>query len=328
MIVTIGWYQPLFATNCMILPIIQNEQLDKITIALRSLLELLFTAISNRSNPLESSNVIRNAMVSLETNSLELQLLEYIRSENNAWRLLKLEDRYPHFAKEISKLLTSFDSTNGIGLTHRGSISDVAKDSPMGINVLAWTLRAIPYIIPDDKTITQVVLMLARYAGHSESAISSVSFRSLKNILVGIPSMRNGVVTVLAQCVWGLSDDHKRGILEGLRNVQTLLYDWLALANDVNEDGTLSQFTSEGLEGIILCFLCSNDASVRKKAYEILAIIRSLQTALRAQESRNIQATEVSMSGLPFHSSALMDPSKNKCLSHPLQDVLCRSSNE
>lgn len=318
MCVTIGRHRPLFVADNMIIPLIQTEQMDKTTIALRSILELMFIAVAQRSAPSSDNfSSLRSTMVSLETNSLELQLLEFIRDGNDALTLLRLEDRRNLFSREIAKLLRGFESSFGIGVPiYRSSISDNVKDSPIGLNGMAWTVRTIPYILPLEWPNNKLVDTLARYTGHADGLISSVSFRSLKNVLVGMPRTRNAVVHGLAQCILNIPDENKNGVLDGLRNLQILLLDWLSLATDATEETppSASNFTAESLEGAMLCFLCSVDFPVRRLAFDILGHIRRLHRELtRLQDGRDSLGNEVSMSGIPFQAAALADPSIPHC---------------
>ena len=308
--VTVGCHRPSFIAEYIILPLMQHEPLDKITISLRSILELMFVTVARRmQTTTDEAKGIRRMMVSLETNSQESQLLEYIRRGNSALSLLKLEDRRHLFSKEIGKLLRISESSFGMQVpTYRSSMDGNAKDVSIGLNVMAWTLRTIPYILPDDFTLEHLVNMLAKYTGHMDALISTVAFRSLNNVLVGIPRTRDNVVQSLTARVLSIPDDNKEAILNGLRNIQTLLVNWLSSIDLPMEESTQCRaFAAATLEGKVLCFLCSTDPLIRQMAFDILGIIRTLDSALaKSKERAEMQPIQELY---PFPASSPNDPS-------------------
>lgn len=164
--VTIGHFHPLFVSDSMLFPLMQHEQAERVTIALRALLELMFMAVS-RSKTSSSNNElpnVRDQLVSLERNDRELQLLEYIRSGKHALTLLKLEERIVHIRKELSQCFRTLDMVTGFGSNPvKGSTSTEATKEPFSTStMLAWCIRCIPYVLPSDWTSNELIETLAR----------------------------------------------------------------------------------------------------------------------------------------------------------------------
>eukprot|EP00210_Caulerpa_lentillifera_P001890 g1818.t1 len=306
--VTIGHFRPLFVFDSMIVPLMQHEQADKTAIALKALLELMFMAVSGTKTTSSTKDLpnVRDQLVSLERNERDLLLLQYIRSGESVLTLLKLEDRKDRIAEKLSKCFQFFETMMGTGTTMmKGSMSaDATRELLPMFTMLAWGIRCIPYVLPSVWTTTELLDNLARYTCHAEPMISSVAIRSLKNILIGMPKWRNEVLHRLASFIVSIPDENTNSIKDGLRNLHDLLKEWSNLANDSMESNgspPSNVFKVQPLEGLVLCFFCSAIPEIRKIAFEILTMIRSLhQSLLQSKENVNLSPSDIGSTESPF----------------------------
>lgn len=82
---------------------------------------------------------------------MHMQLLQYISSGQHVLELLNLGNCINRLKKDMRKLLSGCTATFGtITFSTRGSTGDSAKDALAGLNLFAWCIRLIPYLMPDD----------------------------------------------------------------------------------------------------------------------------------------------------------------------------------
>ncbi|GMH33034.1 hypothetical protein BSKO_00868 [Bryopsis sp. KO-2023] len=295
--VTIGEYAPKFALEKIIYEFMHYyEYWDCVTVGLRSLLELMLMEVARQKrSKIKNAPLVfrtRNQLVTLEQHELEPQLLHYISTGHHTMELLNLQGCVSRLTSDLRKLLSSCQSMFGsMIVSARSSAGDNTKDVVTGLNVFAWGVRLIPYLVPDGWHDGKLAEVLPQYTSHVEHMVSGVAFRALSNVLMGIPSLRNSVIMGMVNFVLSLSDESFQSILDGLKNLIQLLKEWYALAINPMYPATPTNVSLNihRLEGAGLCFMCSTERMVRTFAVKLLVLGRELDKAIKKKQAMQAQ---------------------------------------
>ncbi|KAF0292915.1 Protein furry [Amphibalanus amphitrite] len=153
---------------------------------------------------------------------------------DDAARSIGVSAYYPYVRKVFSDILRALDSQFGrpLMMTNTQNVNKEPDERITGerkpkIDLFRTCVAAIPRLVPDGMTRSDLIEMLARLTVHMDEELRALSFQSLTNLAVDFPDWREEVVLGLIWFMCKEVADTAPTLLDnGLRMVLQLLTSW------------------------------------------------------------------------------------------------------
>uniref|UniRef100_A0A8C7YJS2 Furry homolog a (Drosophila) n=1 Tax=Oryzias sinensis TaxID=183150 RepID=A0A8C7YJS2_9TELE len=218
-------------------------------------------------------------------------------------KVIGMSQYYFHVRKAIDIILRQLDKdvgrcmmlTNALMLNKEPEEMITGERKPK-IDLFRTCVAAIPRIIPDGMSKSELIDLLARLTIHMDDELRLIAQNSLQSLLLDFSDWRDDVLFGFTNFLLREVQDTHQGLLDGsLKLLLQLLTQWrLTQATQGKNHNTSKTHTVErgphstvlhAVEGLALVLLCSCQVSTRRLSIAILKEIRSLfQTIGQSEE--------------------------------------------
>ncbi|XP_019713119.1 protein furry homolog isoform X3 [Hippocampus comes] len=239
-------------------------------------------------------------------------------------KVIGMSQYYYHVRKAIDNILRHLDKEVGrcMMMTNAQMLNKEPEDMITGerkpkIDLFRTCVAAIPRMMPDGMSKTELVDLLSRLTIHMDDELRLIAQNSLQSLLVDFLDWREEVLFGFAGFVLREVHDSHQGLLDGsLKLLLQLLTQWKLTAAVAGKSYHVARIhtaellqTSSGvktaaergphaavlhaIEGLALMLLCSCRLSTRRLAVAVLKEIRSLFAAVGQSEDDDKPMIEV-----------------------------------
>lgn len=204
-------------------------------------------------------------------------------------RNIGMNHYYPYVKKALNDILRALDSQSGrpLMMTTVQNMNKEPDDMITGerkpkIDLFRTCIAAIPRLIPDGMSKSDLIDLLARMTVHMDEEMRALSFQSLQNIVNDFPTWRDDVLDSFVNFIQqDITDNHPTLVDNALRMLIGLLnsYKNTLQANPCANE-TRSKTIMQRIEGLALVMLCSGRSQCRRLASLILKDIRNVRFIL------------------------------------------------
>jgi len=238
----------------------------------------------------------------------------------DAARSIGMASYFPLIRKVFTEILRALDLQCGRPLmltsVKEQEESLLTGDRKAKIDLFRTCVAAIPRLIPDGMSRSELLSLLSRLTLHIDEELRGLAFQSLQSLLIDFPDWRNDVLSEFVTFTSKeVPDTSPQQLDNALRMLLQLLTSWRGITSDGppttaafnKKAGTFSEYgfvkgrrdpTSFGApgpapnlatfyqtEGLALLMLCSVRSSSRRLAVHILKEIKALADAVGVNES-------------------------------------------
>uniref|UniRef100_A0A8C3T5R8 FRY like transcription coactivator n=1 Tax=Chelydra serpentina TaxID=8475 RepID=A0A8C3T5R8_CHESE len=256
---------------------------------------------------------------------------------------------YPQVRKALDSILRHLDKEVGrpmcmtsVQMSNKEPEDMITGERKPKIDLFRTCIAAIPRLIPDGMSRTDLIELLARLTIHMDEELRALAFNTLQALMLDFPDWREDVLSGFVYfIVREVTDVHPTLLDSAVKMLVQLINQWKQAAQ-IHQQARLSRGASNGtahtlplertlysnvfhiVEGFALVILCSTRPATRRLAVNILREMRALFTLLeiskvRAKNSIDLQTLADWSSSPISHQFDVVSPSHIWIFAHVTQ---------
>uniref|UniRef100_A0A674JZD2 FRY like transcription coactivator n=1 Tax=Terrapene triunguis TaxID=2587831 RepID=A0A674JZD2_9SAUR len=219
---------------------------------------------------------------------------------------------YPQVRKALDSILRHLDKEVGrpmcmtsVQMSNKEPEDMITGERKPKIDLFRTCIAAIPRLIPDGMSRTDLIELLARLTIHMDEELRALAFNTLQALMLDFPDWREDVLSGFVYfIVREVTDVHPTLLDSAVKMLVQLINQWKQAAQMHNKTQDSQRGASNGtahtlplertlysnvfhiVEGFALVILCSTRPATRKLAVNILREMRALFTLLEISKVR------------------------------------------
>ncbi|XP_061847886.1 protein furry homolog-like isoform X6 [Colius striatus] len=226
---------------------------------------------------------------------------------------------YPQVRKALDSILRHLDKEVGrpmcmtsVQMSNKEPEDMITGERKPKIDLFRTCIAAIPRLIPDGMSRTDLIELLARLTIHMDEELRALAFNTLQALMLDFPDWREDVLSGFVYfIVREVTDVHPTLLDNAVKMLVQLINQWKQAAQMHNKNQDAQRGVSNGaahtlplertlyssvfhvVEGFALVILCSTRPATRRLAVSVLREIRALFTLLEVSKSDDELAIDV-----------------------------------
>ncbi|XP_072719109.1 protein furry homolog-like isoform X5 [Ciconia boyciana] len=226
---------------------------------------------------------------------------------------------YPQVRKALDNILRHLDKEVGrpmcmtsVQMSNKEPEDMITGERKPKIDLFRTCIAAIPRLIPDGMSRTDLIELLARLTIHMDEELRALAFNTLQALMLDFPDWREDVLSGFVYfIVREVTDIHPTLLDNAVKMLVQLINQWKQAAQMHNKNQDSQRGVSNGaahtlplertlyssvfhvVEGFALVILCSTRPATRRLAVSVLREIRALFTLLEISKSDDELAIDV-----------------------------------
>ncbi|XP_069712147.1 protein furry homolog-like isoform X5 [Phaenicophaeus curvirostris] len=226
---------------------------------------------------------------------------------------------YPQVRKALDSILRHLDKEVGrpmcmtsVQMSNKEPEDMITGERKPKIDLFRTCIAAIPRLIPDGMSRTDLIELLARLTIHMDEELRALAFNTLQALMLDFPDWREDVLSGFVYfIVREVTDIHSTLLDNAVKMLVQLINQWKQAAQMHNKNQDSQRGVSNGaahtlplertlyssvfhvVEGFALVILCSTRPATRRLAVSVLREIRALFTVLEISKSDDELAIDV-----------------------------------
>ncbi|NXN21324.1 FRYL protein, partial [Nycticryphes semicollaris] len=226
---------------------------------------------------------------------------------------------YPQVRKALDSILRHLDKEVGrpmcmtsVQMSNKEPEDMITGERKPKIDLFRTCIAAIPRLIPDGMSRTDLIELLARLTIHMDEELRALAFNTLQALMLDFPDWREDVLSGFVYfIVREVTDVHPTLLDNAVKMLVQLINQWKQAAQMQNKNQDSQRGVSNGaahtlplernlyssvfhvVEGFALVILCSTRPATRRLAVSVLREIRALFTVLEISKSEDELAIDV-----------------------------------
>ncbi|KAM6132863.1 LOW QUALITY PROTEIN: protein furry homolog-like [Pterocles gutturalis] len=226
---------------------------------------------------------------------------------------------YPQVRKALDSILRHLDKEVGrpmcmtsVQMSNKEPEDMITGERKPKIDLFRTCIAAIPRLIPDGMSRTDLIELLARLTIHMDEELRALAFNTLQALMLDFPDWREDVLSGFVYfIVREVTDVHPTLLDNAVKMLVQLINQWKQAAQMHNKNQDSQHGVSNGaantlpleralyssvfhvVEGFALVILCSTRPATRRLAVSVLREIRALFTLLEISKSDDDLAIDV-----------------------------------
>ncbi|NWH70473.1 FRYL protein, partial [Piaya cayana] len=226
---------------------------------------------------------------------------------------------YPQVRKALDSILRHLDKEVGrpmcmtsVQMSNKEPEDMITGERKPKIDLFRTCIAAIPRLIPDGMSRTDLIELLARLTIHMDEELRALAFNTLQALMLDFPDWREDVLSGFVYfIVREVTDIHSTLLDNAVKMLVQLINQWKQAAQMHNKTQDSQRGVSNGaahtlplertlyssvfhvVEGFALVILCSTRPATRRLAVSVLREIRALFTVLEISKSDDELAIDV-----------------------------------
>ncbi|NWS52358.1 FRYL protein, partial [Chunga burmeisteri] len=226
---------------------------------------------------------------------------------------------YPQVRKALDSILRHLDKEVGrpmcmtsVQMSNKEPEDMITGERKPKIDLFRTCIAAIPRLIPDGMSRTDLIELLARLTIHMDEELRALAFNTLQALMLDFPDWREDVLSGFVYfIVREVTDVHPTLLDNAVKMLVQLINQWKQAAQMHNKNQDSQRGVSNGaahtlplertlyssvfhvVEGFALVILCSTRPATRRLAVSVLREIRALFTVLEISKSDDELAIDV-----------------------------------
>ncbi|XP_030347962.1 protein furry homolog-like isoform X6 [Strigops habroptila] len=226
---------------------------------------------------------------------------------------------YPQVRKALDSILRHLDKEVGrpmcmtsVQMSNKEPEDMITGERKPKIDLFRTCIAAIPRLIPDGMSRTDLIELLARLTIHMDEELRALAFNTLQALMLDFPDWREDVLSGFVYfIVREVTDIHPTLLDNAVKMLVQLINQWKQAAQMHNKNQDSQRGVSNGaahtlplertlyssvfhvVEGFALVILCSTRPATRRLAVSVLREIRALFTVLEISKSDDELAIDV-----------------------------------
>ncbi|XP_063257977.1 protein furry homolog-like isoform X11 [Prinia subflava] len=226
---------------------------------------------------------------------------------------------YPQVRKALDNILRHLDKEVGrpmcmtsVQMSNKEPEDMITGERKPKIDLFRTCIAAIPRLIPDGMSRTDLIELLARLTIHMDEELRALAFNTLQALMLDFPDWREDVLSGFVYfIVREVTDIHPTLLDNAVKMLVQLINQWKQAAQMHNKTQDSQRGVSNGaahtlplerslyssvfhvVEGFALVILCSTRPATRRLAVSVLREIRALFTLLEISKSDDELAIDV-----------------------------------
>ncbi|XP_064305462.1 protein furry homolog-like isoform X2 [Phalacrocorax carbo] len=226
---------------------------------------------------------------------------------------------YPQVRKALDSILRHLDKEVGrpmcmtsVQMSNKEPEDMITGERKPKIDLFRTCIAAIPRLIPDGMSRTDLIELLARLTIHMDEELRALAFNTLQALMLDFPDWREDVLSGFVYfIVREVTDVHPTLLDNAVKMLVQLINQWKQAAQMHNKNQDSQRGISNGaahtlplertlyssvfhvVEGFALVILCSTRPATRRLAVSVLREIRALFTLLEISKSDDELAIDV-----------------------------------
>ncbi|NWQ86061.1 FRYL protein, partial [Burhinus bistriatus] len=226
---------------------------------------------------------------------------------------------YPQVRKALDSILRHLDKEVGrpmcmtsVQMSNKEPEDMITGERKPKIDLFRTCIAAIPRLIPDGMSRTDLIELLARLTIHMDEELRALAFNTLQALMLDFPDWREDVLSGFVYfIVREVTDIHPTLLDNAVKMLVQLINQWKQAAQMHNKNQDSQRGISNGaahtlplernlyssvfhvVEGFALVILCSTRPATRRLAVSVLREIRALFTLLEISKSEDELAIDV-----------------------------------
>ncbi|KFQ39286.1 Protein furry homolog-like, partial [Mesitornis unicolor] len=226
---------------------------------------------------------------------------------------------YPQVRKALDSILRHLDKEVGrpmcmtsVQMSNKEPEDMITGERKPKIDLFRTCIAAIPRLIPDGMSRTDLIELLARLTIHMDEELRALAFNTLQALMLDFPDWREDVLSGFVYfIVREVTDVHPTLLDNAVKMLVQLINQWKQAAQMHNKNQDSQRGVSNGaahtlplertlyssvfhvVEGFALVILCSTRPATRRLAVSVLREIRALLTLLEISKSDDELAIDV-----------------------------------
>ncbi|NXU19915.1 FRYL protein, partial [Pardalotus punctatus] len=226
---------------------------------------------------------------------------------------------YPQVRKALDSILRHLDKEVGrpmcmtsVQMSNKEPEDMITGERKPKIDLFRTCIAAIPRLIPDGMSRTDLIELLARLTIHMDEELRALAFNTLQALMLDFPDWREDVLSGFVYfIVREVTDIHSTLLDNAVKMLVQLINQWKQAAQMHNKTQDSQRGVSNGaahtlplertlyssvfhvVEGFALVILCSTRPATRRLAVSVLREIRALSTLLEISKSDDELAIDV-----------------------------------
>ncbi|KAJ7400708.1 hypothetical protein BTVI_102781 [Pitangus sulphuratus] len=226
---------------------------------------------------------------------------------------------YPQVRKALDSILRHLDKEVGrpmcmtsVQMSNKEPEDMITGERKPKIDLFRTCIAAIPRLIPDGMSRTDLIELLARLTIHMDEELRALAFNTLQALMLDFPDWREDVLSGFVYfIVREVTDVHPTLLDNAVKMLVQLINQWKQAAQMHNKtqdsqcgvsngaahtlplERTLYSSVFHVVEGFALVILCSTRPATRRLAVSVLREIRALFTLLEISKSDDELAIDV-----------------------------------
>ncbi|NXF91690.1 FRYL protein, partial [Eubucco bourcierii] len=226
---------------------------------------------------------------------------------------------YPQVRKALDSILRHLDKEVGrpmcmtsVQMSNKEPEDMITGERKPKIDLFRTCIAAIPRLIPDGMSRTDLIELLARLTIHMDEELRALAFNTLQALMLDFPDWREDVLSGFVYfIVREVTDVHPTLLDNAVKMLVQLINQWKQAAQMQNKNQDPQRGVSNGaahslplertlyssvfhvVEGFALVILCSTRPATRRLAVSVLREIRALFTLLDISKSDDELAIDV-----------------------------------
>ncbi|XP_052537861.1 protein furry homolog-like isoform X1 [Tympanuchus pallidicinctus] len=226
---------------------------------------------------------------------------------------------YPQVRKALDSILRHLDKEVGrpmcmtsVQMSNKEPEDMITGERKPKIDLFRTCIAAIPRLIPDGMSRTDLIELLARLTIHMDEELRALAFNTLQALMLDFPDWREDVLSGFVYfIVREVTDIHPTLLDNAVKMLVQLINQWKQAAQMHNKAQDSQRGVSSGaahtlplertlysnvfhvVEGFALVILCSTRPATRRLAVSVLREIRALFTLLEISKSDDELAIDV-----------------------------------
>ncbi|NXF47742.1 FRYL protein, partial [Oceanites oceanicus] len=226
---------------------------------------------------------------------------------------------YPQVRKALDSILRHLDKEVGrpmcmtsVQMSNKEPEDMITGERKPKIDLFRTCIAAIPRLIPDGMSRTDLIELLARLTIHMDEELRALAFNTLQALMLDFPDWREDVLSGFVYfIVREVTDVHPTLLDNAVKMLVQLINQWKQAAQMHNKTQDSQRGVSNGaahtlplertlyssvfhvVEGFALVILCSTRPATRRLAVSVLREIRALFTLLEISKSDDELAIDI-----------------------------------
>ncbi|XP_061208810.1 protein furry homolog-like isoform X4 [Neopsephotus bourkii] len=226
---------------------------------------------------------------------------------------------YPQVRKALDSILRHLDKEVGrpmcmtsVQMSNKEPEDMITGERKPKIDLFRTCIAAIPRLIPDGMSRTDLIELLARLTIHMDEELRALAFNTLQALMLDFPDWREDVLSGFVYfIVREVTDIHPTLLDNAVKMLVQLINQWKQAAQMHNKTQDSQRGVSNGaahtlplertlyssvfhvVEGFALVILCSTRPATRRLAVSVLREIRALFTVLEISKTDDELAIDV-----------------------------------